>query len=234
MILAMDWSVNQKREAIAQFGTLVAALVVMVLMQTMVIHQDAPAGEELIQLSILTSPDVPQPVIVPPLQKIQPPEPERVVEEIQPKQVVPATEPPAPVSVQEAVATPVQTVTEKVAIPVQPPAPQAKPVVQEPRVDVSANYEQHVLASLERAKHYPTSREARLTHPEGTVRIWLELDRNGQVMGAGVVDSSGSNLLDSESLHTLRSTSFPPFPKQAYVDQSSHRFIASLKYEISH
>jgi TonB family protein len=144
--------------------------------------------------------------------------------------------PEQPVQAMAAPTKPVveETVAQKVTEPVPAPAPQPKPVERERHMDVSANYEQYVLASLERAKHYPTSREARLRHPEGTVRIWLELDRNGQVTGAGVVDSSGSNLLDSESLHTVRSTSFPAFPQQAYVDQPSHRFIASLKYEIPH
>ena len=98
---------------------------------------------------------------------------------------------------------------------------------------MAVRYEQEVLAYLERAKRYPTSREARLTRPEGTVRLWLEIGRGGQVLDAGLLASSGSNLLDAEALSLARGGQFPPFPDQAYPGQASHRFVVSLKYEIS-
>jgi protein TonB len=227
-MLAMDWSVNQKREAIAQFGTLVAALVVMVLMQTMVIHQDAPAREDLIQLSILTSPDVPQPIIVPPLQKIQPPEPERVVEQIQPEQVVPVIEPPAPVNVQEAVATPVQTVTEKMAAPVQPVAGPQRQVMN--TAGAEAQYISKVKSYLISVKRYPTGREASLTRPAGKTRIWFVLRRSGELVDAGIEASSGSMLLDSSALSTVRRANYTAFPEESWAGQSQHQFSVDLDF----
>lgn len=188
-------------------------------------------------MAMLEEPSPPKEKETPP--KIPEPQPRPVLRPLpQPVEAPPAAQPvealpPKPV-VQEAPAPVVQRVVEPVRAPAPVPAP-PKPVVQEQPKSavVSAHYEQYVLAALEKAKRYPTSREARLTHPQGVVRVWLEINRDGQLTGVGVVDSSGSNLLDSEALHTVRSISFPAFPEQAYVGQSLHRFVVGLKYEIN-
>ena len=81
-------------------------------------------------------------------------------------------------------------------------------------------------------KRYPTSREARQLRPQGTVRVWIEIDRAGQLLGAGVEGSSGSLLLDNEALRTLRNGRFPPFPPEAFSGQNVHRFVMSVEYQV--
>lgn len=113
---------------------------------------------------------------------------------------------------------------------IKPDAP-AKSEVQQS--SASAKYESYVLAYLEKAKRYPTSREARQTRPQGVVKIWLEINRAGALVGYGVVQSSSSNLLDSEALKVAKFGEFPPFPDGVYPNETTHRFIASLKYEVN-
>jgi len=110
-------------------------------------------------------------------------------------------------------------------VPSTPPEPR-------PQAARSAAYEAQLLAYLERIKRYPTSREARLSKPQGTVRLWLLLSRQGELLEAGVVASSGSNLLDGEALRTVRAGQFPAFPEEAFAGQDRHRFTVNLKYQI--
>lgn len=93
-------------------------------------------------------------------------------------------------------------------------------------------YESLLLAYLEQIKRYPSSREARQTRPQGPVKVWLEISRTGKLLDSGVMSSSGSNLLDSEALKTIRGGNFPPMPEDAFIGQSAHRFTATLKYTL--
>ena len=115
-------------------------------------------------------------------------------------------------------------------------APNEKTTPQEPvkQIDTSAShsYEAIILGVLEKNKRYPTSREARLSHPEGTVKVWLELDRRGELTNCGISLSSGSNILDGDALKTIKSATFPPFPEKSFPSEESHRFIANLKYSL--
>ncbi|MCI4411611.1 MAG: energy transducer TonB [Thiotrichales bacterium] len=113
-------------------------------------------------------------------------------------------------------------------IPLQPVAVPTATLAQ-----LELSYAAQVRTKLEASKRYPTNREARLTRPQGTVKLWLQLDRQGNLIDAGIEDSSGSNLLDGEALRSLRSTEFPSFPDNVFPNQNTHRFSASLKYEIS-
>ncbi len=115
-----------------------------------------------------------------------------------------------------------------VAVPASLPS---KPLVAEPAQTMNSTYEGKLLAYLERIKRYPTSREARLTQPQGTVRLWLEISHQGELLGSGVVNSSGSNLLDSEALRTVRAGQYPSFG-EAFSGQDRHRFVVALKYQI--
>jgi protein TonB len=96
----------------------------------------------------------------------------------------------------------------------------------------SIKYESYVVSYLEKNKNYPTSRQARESRPEGTVKVFLDLNRLGQVVGYGILQSSGSNLLDAEAIKVVKFASLPPFPNESFVGETTHRFIASLKYSI--
>lgn len=143
---------------------------------------------------------------------------------------------PAPVNHQPA--TPVQTVP-AVAAPAENTTPAVKPDIKPeppapkaPQVAQSLVYESQLLTYLEQIKRYPRSREARQTRPQGTVKVWLEINRAGLLLDAGVLTSSGSNLLDSEALKTIRGGSYPRMSDDVFVGQNSHRFAASLKYTV--
>mgnify|MGYP003340031616 CR=1 FL=1 len=82
-------------------------------------------------------------------------------------------------------------------------------------------------------KRYPTSREARQLRPQGTVKLWLVLDRSGQLQDAGIEASSGSILLDNEALRTVRNGRFPAIPPEAFTGQASRKFIVPIEYIMS-
>jgi len=100
-------------------------------------------------------------------------------------------------------------------------------------ISIAARYESILRAYLEKIKRYPSSREARLARPEGVVRVWLELSRNGELIAVGILESSGFNLLDSETLKTIKSGTFPAFPEGAFLGEATHKFITNLNYTIS-
>lgn len=109
------------------------------------------------------------------------------------------------------------------------PSVEAKP---QQKPSAEASYESRLLAYLERIKRYPSQREARLTKPQGVVKLWLLISRGGQLLEVGLVTSSGHNLLDGEALRTLRSGTYPAFPEDFQPGQAQHRFIVSMKYDI--
>ncbi len=158
-----------------------------------------------------------------------------------PEKTLPSNE---PVHRSEVTETPLQRSqeAETTAKPTAETKPVASPVSQAktepgkaeaPPASVSAKYESYVLAYLEKAKRYPTSREARQSRPQGTVKIWLEINRAGELVNYGLTQTSGSNLLDNEALKIAKFGEFPPFPEGVYANESTHRFVASLKYEVN-
>lgn len=148
-----------------------------------------------------------------------------------------STQGDAPAPVPQQVTSPVQAVAAPVAptpvTPIAKPDIKSEPVVvKAPSASQSQAYLSQLLAYLEQIKRYPSSREARQTRPQGTVKVWLEINRAGQLLDVGVVTSSGSNLLDSEALKTIRAGRFPPMPDDAFTGDVSHRFTASMKYSL--
>lgn len=94
-------------------------------------------------------------------------------------------------------------------------------------------YLARILAYVQSRKKYPTSREASQQKPSGTTRAWVVLDRAGAVLEAGIERSSNSMLLDSEALKLLRLGAYPPFPAEAFLGKTSHRFYFDLEYSLS-
>ncbi|MGS0754234.1 TonB family protein, partial [Roseateles sp. GG27B] len=123
--------------------------------------------------------------------------------------------------------TPPPTIT---AAPTPPPAPPIENA-RAPVASLEAEYTGRVRNMLNAAKRYPTSREARQLRPKGTVKVWLEIDRAGQILGAGIEASAGTLLLDNEALRTIRNVQYPAFPAEAFVGQASRRFIVSIEYQ---
>jgi len=161
---------------------------------------------------------------------IAPPTQARVLQPQSPTAIAPAAE--TTVNAHMANHTAATTAATAPATPSQT-APSAAPdTTKAVRPARSASYESMLISHLERIKRYPSSREARLSKPQGVVRLWLVIARHGELLEAGLVNSSGSNLLDNEALRTVRSTRFPSFPEEAFEGSSQHRFTVNLKYEI--
>lgn len=114
--------------------------------------------------------------------------------------------------------------------PAPAPAPPAPPAA--PTVDASASYTGKVRAYLNSVKRYPTGREASVQRPEGKVRIWFVLKRDGSLVDAGVDESSNSILLDNAGLTTVKRGSMPPF-EAAFGSEETHRFTVDLEFKPS-
>lgn len=116
--------------------------------------------------------------------------------------------------------------------PAAPPAPPAPAQPQRPATAQSAEeaYRAAVRRYLNEVKRYPTSREARQLRPQGTVRVWFELDRSGQLLGAGIDTPSGSPLLDHEALRTVRNGRYPAVPPDAFSGASSLKLVVPIEY----
>ena len=114
--------------------------------------------------------------------------------------------------------------------PAPPPPAPAPPAPAAP--DASASYTGKVRAYLNSIKRYPTSREASIQRPEGKVRVWFVVKRDGSLVDAGIEDSSNSILLDNAGLATVRRGSMPPF-ESAFGTEESHRFTVDLEFKPS-
>ncbi len=85
-------------------------------------------------------------------------------------------------------------------------------------------------AYLNSIKRYPTGREASLQHPEGKVRVWFIVKRDGSVVDAGIDDSSNSILLDNAGLATVKRGTLPAF-ESAFGSEETHRFTVDLDFK---
>jgi protein TonB len=160
----------------------------------------------------------PQPSLMPPpdLRLAPPPDPPPTVAAA-PR---PAPPPPPPQQV-------LPTITPAEPVPPPRPAATANNAARSPE----EVYLGELRAYLNSIKKYPSSREARQLRPQGTVKIWIELDRAGQLLGAGVEASAGTLLLDNEALRTVRNGRFPAFPAEAFAGQPSRRFVVPIEYQ---
>lgn len=228
MMDALEWT-YEKRDFISYSSAFTLSAVLVLIFQfsaTQIRKNDDLEMTAFIEHAI--EPEVMKPVE--PLKKI--------IEKVQPQksQEFPQPKPiPSPFATAEATKEVKHQETpssaEKSVAP-QPPVPAPSSVPQSVTPSVAGIYEAQLRAYLEKIKRYPTSREARLTRPQGAVRIWLELSRSGQLLGIGVLSSSGSNLLDGEALKTLRNGTFPAIPDEAFVGEISHKFSATLSYTL--
>ena len=75
------------------------------------------------------------------------------------------------------------------------------------------NWKSLLVATLERNKRYPAEAQARGDH--GVAELAFSVDRSGRVHHARIVASSGSSLLDRETLAMLeRAAPLPPPPPE--------------------
>lgn len=190
-----------------------------------------PAQDIEVSIEALAPPAPP-----PPRAEPRPPQPQEVPRPA-PQPEVLATPTPAPQADVAPPPTPAPVPAPAPApAPVPAPAPPAPPAPARPApvaADAAAQYAGHLRAYLDSIKRYPASREARQLRPEGVVSVWLLLDRAGQLLEAGVEQSAGTALLDSEALRTVRGGRYPAMPDDAWPGQPSHRFVIPIEYSLA-
>jgi protein TonB len=192
----------------------------------------APIQAKLIQEAPAEPPPPPPPLPAPPRAPVPTMEPLPAPAVVPVVPVLQNNPPPAqPVAPVPPVAPPPVAAPPTEAVRVQAAPPPPTPQAAAPAVKPEDVYLSQLRSYVNSIKRYPTSREARQLRPQGTVRVWVELDRAGQLLGTGVEASSGSLLLDNEALRTLRNGRFPPFPPEAFAGQGSHRFVMSVEYQ---
>ena len=91
------------------------------------------------------------------------------------------------------------------------------------------NWKSRLVASLERSKRYPSAARARAEH--GVAQLAFSIDRHGGVHNARIVRSSGSELLDSETLALLqRAQPLPPPPPE--LAGAEIAIVVPIRYNI--
>ncbi|WP_175651202.1 energy transducer TonB family protein [Pseudomonas sp. Marseille-P9899] len=167
--------------------------------------------------------ELPEP---PPKPKPKPPEPKPQPPKLKPggQAGPPPARPPA------AVAPAVASKPAAPATPAPPPPPAP------PKVNIAAlenSYIAALHAELEKYKQYPRGREASLQRPEGSVVIWLLIDRGGKVLDSGIEKKAVSMLLNKAAQTSLRRIEqVRPFPEAVFEGRDKYRFIATLVYNI--
>ncbi|EGF32454.1 Ferric siderophore transport system, periplasmic binding protein TonB [Oxalobacteraceae bacterium IMCC9480] len=195
-----------------------------------------PHDDSLVQIALITA----EPVVVPkPVPVVPTPAPTSTPRPV----VIPPVAPPRPsmpvaasAVASELPALPMPSKTIAPVVPAEPVAvvpPVAVPAavaVKARAVSPDAEYIAAVRAHLNRIKRYPTGREASQLRPQGKVRIWFVLQRDGSVVDVGLEQSSNSMLLDDAARKTINRATFAAFPEASWAGESSHRFSAELEF----
>lgn len=198
---------------------------------------EAHSDDSLVQIALM-EPEPPAPPVTiptPPLPtpttpQVVKPQPVPVMQPVRQPQQQPQQQP------QTVSATPVSnTPSAEVAATPTPPkavaAPEPAPAVAKPNgASVEAGYISKVRAHLNSIKRYPTGREASLQRPQGKVRVWFVLNRDGTLAEQGIEESSNSMLLDEAARKTINRATFSAFPESGWVGETTHRFSAELEF----
>ncbi|WP_230414259.1 TonB family protein [Collimonas silvisoli] len=168
-----------------------------------------------------TPPQVAKPLPVPVMQPIRQPTPPQTVSAT-PLSNNPSAEVAAPPAPPKAVAAPAA---------VAPPAPEPAPPVAKPNnASIEAGYIAKLRAHLNSIKRYPTGREASQQRPQGKVKVWFVLNRDGTLVEQGIEESANSMLLDEAARKTINRATFSAFPESSWAGEATHRFSAELEF----
>ncbi len=84
-------------------------------------------------------------------------------------------------------------------------------------LDWKRTYINSVISQLEKEKEYPMV--AREMGIQGTVKLILTVDRNGNLLKVTIAESSGFPILDKNAVETAKKAKFPPFPPEVKKDK---------------
>lgn len=198
------------------------------------------SGAPVLAVELALAPAEPQPAPEPPKPQPEPPKPEPPKPAPQPEAVKPPPPRPTPKPVPKPVARPAEPA---VAAPaVAPPAPPAPAEADDkattaptPGADAAAQaavtrtWQGELLGRLERVKRYP--RAAELRRREGVAVVGFVLDREGNLLEARLVRSSGDATLDAEALALPeRARPLPPPPE--HIAGARIEVVAPVRFSL--
>lgn len=88
-------------------------------------------------------------------------------------------------------------------------------------------YIKKVISSLDKNKQYPEL--AKEMGIQGTVKLLLTINRNGNVEKIKIAESSGFPILDKNAIETAKKSKFPPFPEEIKKDDIKITIFISYK-----
>ncbi|RTL68576.1 MAG: energy transducer TonB [Hyphomicrobiales bacterium] len=163
------------------------------------------------------------------------PEPEVALQEAKPQPDKPEEKPPEQKQEleksQASVGDPTTSAPQKIDAPVSTTT--AAPIAGNERAIrmAQATWQTALLARIETRKRYPI--EARTRGEQGTTKVQFSIDRQGNVVSASVLESSGHSILDEEALAVLqRSSPLPPPP--AHMPGETVALTLPLSFTIKH
>jgi protein TonB len=125
-------------------------------------------------------------------------------------------------------AAPVPTAPPSVSAPAPRPASPAPGQIPRPSFAAVLSWQRSLVAQLERYKRYP----AQARGEQGVSSLAFRIDRHGRVVSSRIVGSSGSAVLDEETLALVkRAQPFPAPPPDIADDQLS--FVVPVRYAAS-
>ncbi|MEK7738324.1 MAG: energy transducer TonB, partial [Pseudomonadota bacterium] len=124
-----------------------------------------------------------------------------------------------------------------VSLPDLPVAPAAKLFPEKIEAPLRSNgaaegrFAQDVRARIEKKKVFPDT--ARDLGMSGSVEIVYVLDRAGKLIKAEIAASSGYPLLDQAAVKAVRSSTYAPFPEDAWVGEKQKEFRTKLVFTLT-
>jgi protein TonB len=125
-------------------------------------------------------------------------------------------------------AAPAPTAPPSAALPAARPASPPPGRIPRPAAAAVLSWQRSLMAQLERHKRYP----AQARGDQGIASLEFRIDRHGHVLSSRIVRSSGSAILDEETLALIqRAQPLPPPPADIPDDQLS--FVVPVRYAAS-
>ena len=97
-------------------------------------------------------------------------------------------------------------------------------------MQVIGSYDARTRSELLAAARYPNLPEARQQRLEGTVGIAFEIDRQGALQNADIVQSSRSRLLDKAALNSVHWAKYAAFPADLTPGEARRRYTVTFDY----
>jgi protein TonB len=95
---------------------------------------------------------------------------------------------------------------------------------------IEAQYAATLRTNIDARTVVPDSVEYRLRRPRGETRVSFILDREGSVLEAKIVHTSGWDILDRQAVGIVKAGRYPPFPTTAFQGESRHSFLVTLEF----